>query len=264
MVADVSDNGDISAYDAALILQYDVEIIDCFPADDDCEAAAKTIAAAAGDLAWGTIETAEAGAMLYIPVSLTGDVSNVYSVELTASLDQSLATVTSVSGTSLPNGWQVAYAVSDEGQLRIALAGTKPLANAGEIARIAIELTDENAQASVTAEGRINENGVVYLGELAAREIPTEFELGSNYPNPFNPTTTFTYSLPETGMVTVQVFDITGRRVRVLVNEQKDAGVYKVQWDGRNDAGQQVASGMYLYQIRSGSFVDAKKMMLVK
>ncbi|HEX7071380.1 MAG TPA: T9SS type A sorting domain-containing protein, partial [Rhodothermales bacterium] len=201
---------------------------------------------------------------MYIPVSLSGDVSNVYSVELTATLDQELAEVVSVSGTKLPEGWQVSYAVSEGGELRIAMAGTSPLANAGEVARIAIRLLEEGAQVSVTAQGQINENGVAHMGEIAAREIPTEFELGSNYPNPFNPTTTFSYSLPETGKVTIQIFDITGRRVRVLVNEEKEAGIYKVQWDGRNDAGAQVASGMYLYQIRSGSFVDAKKMMLVK
>ena len=262
-VADVSGDGTISAFDAALILQYDVEIITCFPAEPGC-VAAKTIAAATGELAWGEVEAAEEATRMYIPVSLAGDVSNVYSVELTASIDQELAEVVSVSGTRLPEGWQIAYAVSESGELKIAMAGTKPLANAGEIARIALNLVDENAEVSVTAEGNINENGVAFLGEIAAREIPTEFELGSNYPNPFNPTTTFTYSLPETGKVMIQIFDITGRRVRLLVNEEKDAGIYKVQWDGRNDAGHQVASGMYLYQIRSGSFVDAKKMMLVK
>lgn len=262
-VADVSGNGSVSAFDAALILQYDAEIITCFPAEDDC-GAGKTLAAATGNLAWGEIESATEGLGMYIPISLAGDVSNVYSIELTATIDRELADVKSVSGTRLPEGWQVAYAVNEEGQLRIAMAGTKPLADAGEVARIALELTNEDAQVSVSAEGNINEQGVEFLGEIAAREIPTEFQLGSNYPNPFNPTTTFTYSLPENGKVMIQIFDITGRQVRVLVNEEKDAGVYKVQWDGRNEAGMQVASGMYLYQMRSGSFVDAKKMMLVK
>lgn len=265
IAADVSGNGTISAFDASLILQFLVDLIECFPADEECEAeAGKSINPGEGDLAWGKVDLGENGLMMHVPINLAGSVDGIYSVELTAVVDANRATVLGVSGTNLPEGWQIVWALADDGRLRVAMAGATPLANPGEIARVALQLAQESDKVTLTAEGQVNERGISYLGEAAVAEVPTEFSLGSNYPNPFNPSTTFTYSLPQAGKVLVQIFDVTGRRVRMLVNEEKEAGVYNVMWDGRNDANLQVASGMYVYQIRSGSFVQAKKMMLIK
>lgn len=95
-------------------------------------------------------------------------------------------------------------------------------------------------------------------------EAPARFELFHNYPNPFNPSTTISYQLPEAMQVEVRVFNILGRQVARLVNEQQEPGKYQVRWD----AGA-YASGMYLYQItgrgNSGNtFTAQKKMLLVK
>ena len=100
-------------------------------------------------------------------------------------------------------------------------------------------------------------------------EPPKEFSLYNNFPNPFNPTTTISFDLPKDGFVTLKIYDITGRVVRVLKQEQKSAGAYSVLWDGLDDAGQVVAAGVYLYQIEftddSGErMVQTKKMSLVK
>ena len=97
----------------------------------------------------------------------------------------------------------------------------------------------------------------------------TKFKILSNFPNPFNPTTTISFHLPTDGFVILKIYDITGRLVRVLVQEQKLAGSHSILWDGLDDAGQKVAAGVYLYRIE---FVDAageklvmtKKMSLVK
>ncbi|MFA6455757.1 MAG: YCF48-related protein, partial [Bacteroidota bacterium] len=94
--------------------------------------------------------------------------------------------------------------------------------------------------------------------------IPTEFALDQNYPNPFNPATTIRYALPTNANVSIRIFDILGREVRSLMNEQTAAGFHKVEWNGRNNSGLQVASGMYIYRIEAGSFVATKKMMLLK
>ena len=86
-----------------------------------------------------------------------------------------------------------------------------------------------------------------------------DFRLAQNYPNPFNPTTNITYVLPKTENVSLKVYDVLGREVATLVNEVKPAGVYTVPFNASN-----LASGVYFYKLQAGSFVQTKKMMLVK
>ncbi len=91
-------------------------------------------------------------------------------------------------------------------------------------------------------------------------ELPTSVELQQNYPNPFNPSTTIAYGVPETGEVTLQVFDILGRKVATLLNgERKSAGRYTINFDASN-----LASGMYIYRLRAGNTVITKKLTLIK
>jgi hypothetical protein len=95
-------------------------------------------------------------------------------------------------------------------------------------------------------------------------KIPTEFELSHNYPNPFNPSTKFRYALPEGRDVKIIIYDINGSKVTELVNNYQAAGTYEVTWNGKNDLGQQVASGTYIYNVKAGNFVQTKKMVLLK
>ncbi len=90
-------------------------------------------------------------------------------------------------------------------------------------------------------------------------ETPAAYRLSHNYPNPFNPITTIAYGIPQSGNVTLKIFDMAGREVRTLVNEYKDAGYYVVNFNGSS-----LASGTYIYRIESGRFVSAKKMILLK
>jgi hypothetical protein len=94
--------------------------------------------------------------------------------------------------------------------------------------------------------------------------IPTHYELGLNIPNPFNPITQIAYQLPKAGEVSLKIYNIRGQVVRTLVNEFKQAGIHEVVWDGRNNAGYDVASGIYLYRMKSGDFSAARKMVLLK
>jgi hypothetical protein len=95
-------------------------------------------------------------------------------------------------------------------------------------------------------------------------ELPKEFAVSSNYPNPFNPTTTINYELPTASVVRLGIYDVLGQKVRTLVDEAIDAGSHKAIWDGRNDAGVQVVSGTYIYRFEAGGFVKTRKMVLVK
>jgi hypothetical protein len=97
-----------------------------------------------------------------------------------------------------------------------------------------------------------------------APSLPGSFDLSQNYPNPFNPDTRISFSLPRNGQVTLEIFNILGQRVRELVNEVRPAGTYAVEWDGTDDFGKRVSSGVYFYRLNSGTEVLAKKMMLLK
>ncbi len=90
---------------------------------------------------------------------------------------------------------------------------------------------------------------------------PAVYSLAQNYPNPFNPSTVIRYSLANAGMVELKVYNMLGQEVKTLVSEEKSAGTYEVTF---NAAGLNLASGVYLYRIKAGNFVQVKKLMLIK
>ncbi|GAB4372193.1 MAG: hypothetical protein Kow0042_15390 [Calditrichia bacterium] len=94
--------------------------------------------------------------------------------------------------------------------------------------------------------------------------LPPKYELFPNYPNPFNPATTIRYALPRAEKVKLEIFNILGQRVKTLVNGQKPAGVHRVKWDGTNNAGVPVASGLYLLRFGTTQFEKTKKMFLIR
>ena len=99
--------------------------------------------------------------------------------------------------------------------------------------------------------------------------LPTEFALAQNYPNPFNPYTQIKYELPVTANVKLTLYNVLGKQVRTLVDKEQPAGFYSVQWDGLNEAGARVASGIYIYYIEASgsgekSFIESRKMLLLK
>ena len=97
-----------------------------------------------------------------------------------------------------------------------------------------------------------------------ASSAPDEYLLSQNYPNPFNPGTTIEFAIPVDGKIVMDVIDISGQRVRRLDEGYKQAGSYSVVWDGLNERGMKVASGVYFYRIRAGDFVKMRKMVLLK
>ena len=89
--------------------------------------------------------------------------------------------------------------------------------------------------------------------------VPFQFQLYNNYPNPFNPTTKIKYQLPELSFVTLKVYDVLGNEVAILVSEEKPIGTYELIWHSEN-----LPSGIYFYRLQAGSFVETKKMVLLK
>lgn len=113
-------------------------------------------------------------------------------------------------------------------------------------------------------ETKYSDNAIAIT--MPENDIPTEFALKANYPNPFNPRTAISYSISaeatmdrQLSVVTLSIYDINGKKVATLVNGSKPAGYYSVKWDASN-----VSSGIYFYQLQAGNFVDIKKMVLMK
>lgn len=103
-------------------------------------------------------------------------------------------------------------------------------------------------------------SGTAVSSELEITEVPTKVILNQNYPNPFNPSTTIGFGLPQTSKVTLEVFDILGRKVATLFNnENKSAGRHTITFDARN-----LASGMYIYRLQTGNTIITKKLTLIK
>jgi len=108
---------------------------------------------------------------------------------------------------------------------------------------------------------QIDNDGSYEYSEIIQVEIksPDEFILYQNYPNPFNPSTKIKYQIPGISFVTIKIYDVLGSEVAALVNEEKPAGHYEIEFDGTN-----LPSGIYFYQFRDGSFVQTKKMLMIK
>lgn len=100
------------------------------------------------------------------------------------------------------------------------------------------------------------------LGDIPLQ--PIEFDLQQNYPNPFNPQTTIQYQVAKRSHVLMEIFNMLGQRVRLLVNEEQPTGFHSVVWDGRNDGGVPAGSGIYFYRMAAGEFVESHKLILVR
>ncbi|HEY9166525.1 MAG TPA: right-handed parallel beta-helix repeat-containing protein [Candidatus Kryptonia bacterium] len=279
-VADVSGNGGITAYDASLILQYVVNLISGFPA----EVGAKTtkITPATRDIF--TLEkvsgvqlsigntTAAHGDSFTVPVNLK-NVAGVASVDLVLKYDPAMMSFSTAKISDGAKDMQISY-YDDKGRgvLHLAMAGSTMMQSDGDIAYVTFAVPYDlrgkfTSKISIT-KFLANETDLTKLatpGEIQIIGKPTSYQLDQNYPNPFNPTTTIGYQLPDDNThVVLNIYSITGQVVRTLVDANQNAGNYKATWDGTNNSGVQVSSGVYFYRIAAGKFSQVKKLLLLK
>ena len=146
-----------------------------------------------------------------------------------------------------------------EGPISIPAGGTEVVAFAviGASSLSELETNADNAQ-------NFWDNNFVSGIEIADNDIPTHFQLKQNYPNPFNPSTTIEYSIKKAGLVKITIYNLLGQKVRTLANTLQVPKIYRVTWDGKNDAGISVASGVYIYKLSAGDFTNSRKMILMK
>lgn len=171
-------------------------------------------------------------------------------------------TVADVSLTGKASGMTLRYLQAGD-QLRILVdaheRGRYIAAGGGEI----LKITGVAAAEYVEAQAADRTGHPVTIG-LAKPPLPVQFSLSQNRPNPFNPQTTIEFSLPLSSPVRLVIYNVAGQVVRTLLESDLPAGVHAVVWDGRNDQGIEVSSGIYFYQMAAGSFQETKKMVLLK
>jgi hypothetical protein len=152
--------------------------------------------------------------------------------------------------------------VPDEFEVWFVDQSNKQLYNVREKNNFEVSVSTSDAKKLMLAVGKsefINEK----LNEY--KMIPTTFSLDQNYPNPFNPTTTIRYGLPNDVNVSLKVYNLLGQEITTLMNNvAQEAGYHTVTWDGMNQHGNTVASGMYIYYLNAGSYNNVKKMILVR
>ena len=172
-------------------------------------------------------------------------------------------------------GRAVAITIGDEEgryQLTVVDTETGRAAQIGDILEISVRSTDprigvQPLRHTITAEDV--KRSRIQLPELTVYEIPAETELLRNYPNPFNPETWIPYRLAEDAVVTLTIYDTAGQVVRSIDVGYKPAAVYEsrskaIYWDGRNEFGEQVASGVYFYHLSTGDYSATRKMLIIK
>ena len=121
--------------------------------------------------------------------------------------------------------------------------------------------------AAVDVHGNESEYALLCSDNITGEETPVTplaTYLEQNFPNPFNPSTRIAFGINEPGRVSLRIYDAAGRLVRTLINEEREAGVYSEAWNGRDNVGSAVASGIYFYNLTAGSFKETKKMVLLR
>lgn len=108
-------------------------------------------------------------------------------------------------------------------------------------------------------------------GFVAVEDVPISspiatigYQLMQNYPNPFNPETSISYQIPIWCHVEIKIYNIVGQEIRTLLDEKRDAGYHQIAWNGRDNSGQKVGTGIYIYQLKAEKFIISKKMILLQ
>lgn len=204
-----------------------------------------------------------------IPVTLA-DASDLAALGLVFNYDSEKIKIVNVSATELSAGCTFAY--NDEaGKIKVAFAGAEPINREGVIANITCEVLqslDNPADLLSLTDAVVNEGSGSFVIQnrvnSSLNSIPVEFSLSQAYPNPFNPQTMIQYQLPQKSNVALKIYNLYGQEVRTLVQGEKEAGSYEVHWNGRDDLGQRVSSGIYIYRIQAGEFMQSRKLTLLK
>jgi hypothetical protein len=268
--ADVTGNHQITAYDAALVLQYTVGLIDKFPIES--QSISPSIHAF-GDTTRLEITSsaAKAGGRVTVPIRLyqSGDV---FSGQFTLKYPVDWLKLINVSKADSFSQSDFEHQINS-GTVQCAFAQKEALKGDVTIAQIEFEILS-NVPAGTHIPLRlmdtsVNETILSNIRDSAIEILPEKTALLQNYPNPFNPETWIPYQLASDSPVTIRVYNTRGQLIRALNLGLKKAGIYvtkdkSVYWDGTNNLSEKVASGVYFYQLQAEEFRATRKMVIIK
>jgi hypothetical protein len=269
---DLSGDGSISAYDAVLVLQFVAGIIDSFPANPFTAPPNIT----PRDY---TLSVAEVSAKMTERVSVPvhiADATGLTSGGIRLTYNPNILKAVDVAPTLVLNGAYWKANPSLPGEVRFAFATAEPATEAREGSQALFNVEFEVLPAT---EGHVSDLTLESVELVGSKQIhrvhgtltvlPSESLLLQNYPNPFNPETWLPYQLSEGGDVTLTIYNANGVKVRTLPLGFKQPGHYLTReraayWNGRNENGEQVASGVYFYSLQAGQFSAMRKMVILK
>jgi parallel beta-helix repeat protein len=293
-IGDVSGNGTVSAYDAALILQYVVGLIDEFPVDRMGSPSA--IEPRDYEVSLPQLET-PAGGKIQVPIAIN-DATGLLAGGITIKYDQTVLRAVDYASLKLLNGYYWKANTNLPGEVRFAFATTEPLTPAlsaenqrmrqfeaerseqrereekvgGRMLMVEFEvLPNAEGKTSPLILENVNLSNSLSIKKIngEVRVIPSNFALLQNFPNPFNPDTWIPYKLASDSLVSVSIYNAKGQLIRTLHLGYQNAGVYVTKgkaayWDGRDNVGERVSSGVYFYTLQTGKFISTRKMVIVK
>jgi len=218
-----------------------------------------------------------------IPLIVEELADTLHTLIMSIEYDPTLLRYRSIRNTKLTNNFMMAANGKDHGKVYIAMAGVKGVGKNGEILCLSFSVKDQASQITTTnvriTQAWINdltvtkyENTKVYFIEKKFTDNPDQFNISQNYPNPFNPSTTISFHLPYQARVKIHIFNTLGQRIITILNNDMDAGVHNVTWNGVDEFDELLPSGIYFYQIEltenskenGTSFNMTKKMFLLK
>lgn len=272
-VADVSGTAGVTAYDASLILQYVVGLITTFPVEDSGKAMMpKAQQVYASSIELGDIG-GEFGTTVDVPVRFNG-VKHLASGEITLKYDPEIFTIGEATLAPALEGMTLVTKTS-KGEVRIVFASSKFIDVDGEAIWLKVGIGKDvrgEVNSSVSfASVLLNEEDLTSLassGKSSVAGKPLSYSLEQNYPNPFNPSTKIHYEIPDDGAnVSLNIYNSLGELVRTLAFGIQAAGRYELVWNGTNESGEKLGSGIYFYRLTASGpkeFTSVKKMLLVK
>ena len=254
IAADVSGNGIILAFDAGLILRYEAGFITNFPIGN-VFAYPKEVNK--NSIAFIT-KNFENNEFVEYSINLK-NIKNVYSSEI--ALEFSSLELKACKKTDITSNYLLEENIKN-GVLKIAFAGYEPINNDGKMVKLKFrKLSDEGIIRLNSVI--VNEVEINVINDIS-KLLPATYGLSQNYPNPFNSETIIKYQLPEASKVEISIYNILGQRVRTLVFTHKEAGYYHVKWNGKNNSGETVASGIYVVKMEAVNYFNARKIIYLR
>ena len=168
------------------------------------------------------------------------------------------------------NGFQSVINSEEEGELHLAIAGLAGICCNGKIAYLIFEKMSTQKSPielqftrAIANDTELKDLPILILDRNLAN-VPKQFKLFQNYPNPFNAETVIKYQLPRDAHVKLAIYNSLGQKIKTLADKNQNAGIYSISWNGKNDDGRMIVSGIYLVRFEAGSFTENRKLILLK